>query len=320
VSKGPEHKQTAFEMFQDGPASHYKASGETERASGGKNVSRIPLPKCLPDVDDASMSHVFQYIDHYEQDLFWSFLSDSFFIAGGIGYVILSLLDAISPSGTEARRCYSSVELLAPVVYLVNSVIDVEWATRVRQREKVKQAMTGSWKQWRALQTEEAAALEHSRDHGRPWYTRLRKHAAHRRTIMAALTFGIAAVSAVLAVVCSSSDFLSKWSDLISVHVYILSAVIAVTGKRTRPWLMSSSASMLKLNNPELLEDLGDIFFLFGSLVDGMLCDLHFDDANPFWPTLSSLLWLLDACFYLRSDFIMAGRVQGIEFEGGALV
>jgi hypothetical protein len=36
---------------------------------------------------------------------------------------------------------------------------------------------------------------------------------------------------------------------------------------------------------------------------------LSFDDDNPGWPLLSSILWFLDACLYLRSDFIMADRM-----------
>ena len=38
-------------------------------------------------------------------------------------------------------------------------------------------------------------------------------------------------------------------------------------------------------------------------MVDVILCDMHFDDGLMYWPVISSILWLLDALFYLRSDF-----------------
>jgi hypothetical protein len=48
------------------------------------------LKVSLPDIDDHSMNAVFAYLEFYEQDLAWSFISDSFFFSGGILYVVLS--------------------------------------------------------------------------------------------------------------------------------------------------------------------------------------------------------------------------------------
>ena len=50
------------------------------------------------------MAHVFAYIEHYQEDLFWSFLSDSFFTVGGSIYVLLSCL------GLRRSLSYSIVQ------------------------------------------------------------------------------------------------------------------------------------------------------------------------------------------------------------------
>ena len=56
-------------------------------------------------------------------------------------------------------------------------------------------------------------------------------------------------------------------------------------------------------SNADRLEDMGDAFFGIGSIVGVMLCDLHFDDDLAHLPIVSAVLWLMDALFYLRSDF-----------------
>jgi hypothetical protein len=129
---------------------------------------------------------------------------------------------------------------------------------------------------------------------------------------LAALTFGIAAGLAFLAVVLryfvgkDNNDVAADGLDMASDHVYILSAVIAITGKRTRPWLSSSSPGCTSMmNDSEPLEDMGDLLFLLGSLVDGSMWYWMVQE-QPAWEFISAVLWLLDACFYLRSDIVMA--------------
>jgi transposase len=150
-----------------------------------------------------------------------------------------------------------------------------------------------------------------------PWWHRLRKHAAHRRTILAALTFGIAAGLNVIAVVLryfvdkqdDDHEVTADRLDMASVYVYILSAVISITGKRIRPWLSPSSpgCTAIMINDSERLQDMGDLLFLIGSLVDGSMWYFMVQD-QPAWSLVSSVLWFLDACFYLRSDVVMAER------------
>jgi hypothetical protein len=281
------------------------------------------LPRSLPDIDDNSMNHVFEYMESYEQDIAWSYLSDSLFITGGLLYVFISMWDVIRP--TEDDRNYYYLDVLAPTVYLLNSVIDVEWANRVRRRVRVKKDMTQSWEDWRsglALSMDPSANLVAE---PLPWYHRIRKHAAHRRTILAALTFGIAAFFGVgSAMMCYRDDEIGLWGcdklDAAADHIYVISAVITITGKRVRPWLVSASSVPI-YNNPEMLEDLGDMLFFLGSMLDVILGDLNVDNV-PIGCVVSSFLWLTDACFYLRSDVVMARRVKdkNVEDSGSMLV
>jgi hypothetical protein len=286
----------------------------------GSTTSSTPsafviTPKALPDVDDQSMTQVFNYIDKYRTDLKFSFLSDSFFLVGGLGYVIMAAWDCWKPG--SIHWLYRTVELGAPIVYLFNSVVDVMWAVGAQERHKVKRRMEDTWRDWRVLldddQSEESQEPPATTSLKKrfEWMSRLRKHAAHRRTMLAAFMFGVAAIFGVVSVLASyfhnhpaSALFFQNFFDAVSVHAYLLSAIIAVSGKRTRPWLGRPS-----IRNPETLEDLGDLLFLIGSFVDVALSYLSFDNDKPGWPLFSSILWFLDACLYLRSDFIMADRM-----------
>lgn len=298
--------------------------GYYEKADFSANSKRtVPpkvLPKALPDTDDQSMSHVFEYIQQYEQDLYWSFLSDSFFIVGGVMYVLLSVWDVLGQQ--QGTHLYKAMDVLAPVVYVFNSAVDVEWAYRVKERMGVKKAMSTTWQDWRMLLDIHEEDVDEPQANANNWYHRLRKHGAHRRSIIAALTFGFAAVFGVISVLVALCDEnntrLTDTLDYVSVYSYIVSAIFSCSGKRNRPWLQTSDSNPLK--DPETLEDLGDLLFLIGSLVDGALCTLSFDDDNPGWGLLSSCLWCCDACLYLRSDIIMHGRLQQRNLEGTDLV
>jgi hypothetical protein len=275
------------------------------------------LPKNLPDIDDNSMNYVFEYMEHYEQDLFWSYLSDLFFIAGGLIYVFIALWDVIWPP--EDNRNYYVLDVLAPTVYFLNSMIDMEWAGQVKRRERFKKNMTLGWEDLRFSIASNKDQSTPIAAEPIPWYHRIRKHAAHRRTILAALTFGIAALFGVSSVLMGYRDgavglLWCNKLDSVSDHAYLLSAIITMTGKRIRPWLQTSPVPIS--NNPEMLEDLGDLLFLLGSLMDAVMGDLNVDDV-PIGCLVSSFLWLADACFYLRSDVIRARQVKNNTAEMG---
>ena len=168
--------------------------------------------------------------------------------------------------------------------------------------------MTNIWQEHKEIVSDNSISDEISQEI--TWWHRLRKHAAHRRTILAALTFGIAAGLNVIACVlryfvAKDHDDTADRLDMASVYVYILSAIIAITGKRIRPWLSPSSRNMI--TDSERLQDIGDLLFLIGSLGDGIMWYFMVQD-QPAWSFVSSMLWLFDACFYLRSDIVMAER------------
>lgn len=294
----------------------------------------------LPDIDDTSMAHVFAYVEHYQEDLFWSLASDSFFVFGCSIYLLLSVWNYV---GGIPTIFYMTLSVLAPLVYLINSVVDIAWASAVRRRSKVLSRMQKLWEESAVSSDENVAAssLEDSKltttgtettsttsndgpgtikpqqqvvdsfwKRAQAQFHRIRRHAAHRRTVYAALTFGAAALTAFVAVViqyAGGNIGIANWFSLISVHLYFVSAVTSVTGKRTRPWLAHRSC----LANHESLEDLGDLFFLVGSIVDVALRDSTFDDHTASWTVVSSSFWWLDACFYLLSDVTMAYKFGG---------
>jgi hypothetical protein len=230
--------------------------------------------------------------------------------------MILSTWDIFEPDlppQTMQQRLYNVIELAGPVVYLMNSVVDVYWAEDLRdlkkrtrrRRERGSQSSSSRPKVGRSVSSKTTAT------------TKVRKFAAHRRGLFAAYSFGCAALFGVIdmliwlfgnyeATMIAGSD--RAWWDVLSVHFYFLSAIFAVCGQRSRPpvclWLDW-------MNDQDNLEDLGDLLFLVGSLFDCILCDFHFDDQfGSIFGFLSSLLWLADACLYLRSDFCMQKYIQ----------
>lgn len=298
----------------------------------------------LPDIDDTSMAHVFEYMEHYQEDLFWSFLSDSFFMVGGVVYVVLSVWDYVG--WDDETLSYKTCMVMGPLVYLVNSMIDIMWANRVSRREKVRRRMQRLWAEAAAAMdaatemvdtsskgADDATLTDETKDGPAPevsalarWknaaaqkLAKIRRHAAHRRTVLAAITFGLAALAAFVAVIIDYSDDANEAPmvdvfNYISINTYVVSALISVTGKRTRPWLAHRTC----WGNHETLEDLGDLFFLIGSVVDGVLCDFDLDETMLLLPVFSSLLWLLDACFYVLSDFVMAEKL-GKHYQPGSM-
>jgi hypothetical protein len=271
----------------------------------------FPNPKniSLPDIDDTSMKNVSNYVEFYRQDLLWSFASDSFFCIGGILYVALSLWDFLAK---EPVQKYYTLNALAPLVFIFNSLVDILWALHIKERNKIKRGMTEQWvestsssnQSISSLPPDGRATMDVEKPSCRTWYSGIRKHIAHRRTILAASTFGIAAVLAFFAVIFSIEP-LGTMSD----HTYILSAVIAITGKRTRPWLSSTtSTTSFFMNDPEMLEDLGDLLFLIGNLLDFTLDDFGWD--KPILMVFASVLWLIDSLLYMWSDVLMARKAR----------
>lgn len=247
-------------------------------------------------------------------NLAWSTLSDIFFLVGGMFYIIMSVWDIVEPEITAAwkKSLYGLFENAGPIVYLINSVIDVRWAKDSHKTDKRKRRRQRQQRQ--TLQSSTNSNPSEEQTEVKEKLHRVRKFAAHRRGLLAAATFGVAAFFAVLDefvwdtgetyyndTMIPGSD--RGWLDFFSVHCYLLSAIFAVTGQRTKP----RTCYLNFFNDPDMLEDLGDTFFLIGTLFDAIVCDFHFDDGqSQIWSAVSSFLWFLDACFYLRSDYCTA--------------
>jgi hypothetical protein len=278
-----------------------------------KNNAR-PLPQRnlgLPDIDDTSMIHVLTYVDFYQQDLAWSVLSDSFFLIGGILYITISLWDILGTKNTDKNHAYNVICALAPFVYVLNSLVDIQWASHMQQRHRIRRQMTKQWSESLVEFFSPFSITETKQnDQESLFFGRLRRHAAHRRSLWAALSFGVAALLGFLSVLYSDNYEMNSASN----HVYIVSAIIALSGKRNRPWLevsalnignndQYSSAVSAFLVSPGALEDVGDLMFLVGSIVDSVLVDFNFDQDSL--SLFSAILWFIDACFYLQADYVM---------------
>lgn len=288
---------------------------EPQHSSLSPSENQNPLPqrnRGFPDIDDDAMNDVLSYTAAYQQDLQWSFASDLFFVMGGLSYVALDL--AACFEGYVAFY-YTYLNVLGPAVYLINSIIDTLWALQVVRRHRLKHQMAKTWEELphSTVATTTVPTLQSSQDDfcstTTGLFRRLRRHAAHRRTVWAACSFGLAAFLALVA--AAHPDRASTpLCDFLSAHIYILSALIAITGERTRPWLGVNSTSAYSVGpssglfeNPEILEDMGDLLFLIGSIVDAFLIDLAWEE--PWLLLFSDMLWLFDAFLYVKSDFIL---------------
>ena len=308
-------------------------------------VSLAPLSPRY-DLDDASSdggsSISLIHIEDKSRDLAWSLLSNSLFLIGGTCYVILSAWDIIQPREATKHTFwqhvgYVTISWIGPLVYLVNSVIDIYWAKDLRRTEKRRKRQFGTSRKPPPTPTQQQnqsvpavviegdfkATLERrpSRVSVGTSFVRekirsVRKYAAHRRGLLAAASFGLAAFFAVVDMGVQTFGNYDHWMmqstdtglfDFLSIHWYVMSAFFAVCGQRTRPRI----CTWCFLTDPDNLEDLGDMFFLVGSLFDAVLCDMSFDNnSDGFWDSVSSALWFFDACFYLRSDFCTAAVLK----------
>jgi ABC-type multidrug transport system fused ATPase/permease subunit len=310
--------------------------------------SSLPYPtrnKSLPDIDDLSATYVFAYTEHYKTNLFWSLLSDSFFIVGSMIYIYISMWNFLSQGSVETKgplqnKVYIILDVLAPLVYLLNCIVDIQCATRVQQRQMDKRKLTQYWEEiatnYTAIQQESTFSEEDNPESSflccgitcrvTAWCYRLRKHAAHRRTVWAAFMFGIAvSLAASAAVVRALLDYhpllkvgsIGTKLDIASDYIYLVSAIVSLTGKRNRPWMapgpVALGTSMWK--DPERSEDLGDALFFIGCVLDVVLDDARLADAYCL-AALSSFLWFLDGCLYMHSDVVKAAHLQKTQTSG----
>lgn len=141
----------------------------------------------------------------------------------------------------------------------------------------------------------------------------LRRHFGHRRDLSSATTFGAAAIfgtaSSIAWAAGTMDEDLVNRLELVSIHLYLLSAVFALVGRRQGNTVQCTGFRDF-FEDAQALENVGDSLFGIASVIDVVLSDFQFDDNNPWWPVLSAVLWMLDAMFYLRGDFVVLYRKQ----------
>jgi hypothetical protein len=275
-----------------------------------------------------------------DEDAVWSILSNAFFVCGGFIYVIGSTWDysiystALDPDNLDLHSImnafgyflYQTVWIMGPLVYFLNSIIDVKWALIVKARDAAKTNY---------LQKLEVEAPDQTGMRGRlikAIMSRLKRNVGSRRTLGAASLFGLGAIMGLLAAILNlsatdtsltqeQSDNLYAWGGKLgsgSVHTYFLSAVAALW-KPPSAWLAlckpfsggdtnnvvagSSIAGTPWHSSPRTLFTYGDILFGTAATIDVLLADFSIDDGFLTLPILSSVLWTVDALLYLRGDY-----------------
>ncbi|KAL7490581.1 hypothetical protein ACHAWT_000193 [Skeletonema menzelii] len=294
------------------------------------------------------------YVSHFVQaknktDVFWSVFSNTFFLGGGLFYIIGSSWDVnLSNSDSDPQNIflYNSIWVLGPFVYLLNSVIDVIWAIRTMQVEKKQRGL----KRFFVRAHEHAADVGGEGDTGRDILlalekfdrhassldeeliegarlagkqgdktesnvmSNLRRHFGHRRDLSSATTFGAAAIfgtaSAIGWAAGTMEEDMIERLELVSIHLYLLSAAFALIGRRQDNKGSSFTGFWDFFEDAQALENAGDLLFGIASVIDVVLSDFSFDDKCPWWAVLSAVLWMLDAMFYLRGDFVVLYRKQ----------
>jgi len=109
--------------------------------------------------------------DEAHDDILWSFWSNTFFVGGGVFYLVATGWDYAlynnNPDfdidltmGVSKRALYDVIWLMGPLVYLINSVIDVKWAMKVRKRDQRRRRLEKLLLRERQYQGIEVSVLE----------------------------------------------------------------------------------------------------------------------------------------------------------------
>lgn len=113
-----------------------------------------------------------------------------------------------------------------------------------------------------------------------------------------ALTFGIAASCDFVGALTFDEDAPSYTASSAAVHVYLLNALLVITGRRP------NFASW-----PEAFTGAGDILFLIGSVIDVVISYFLTPEAAlptlktmAWWNLASAVLWFVDSILYILAD------------------
>ncbi|KAL7476523.1 hypothetical protein ACHAW6_002382 [Cyclotella cf. meneghiniana] len=326
---------TRYDRMMTDPSSGLAPDGTTATTT---RVEEDGLLSPLPPLSSTTTTTTPSKEEEFD-DTAWSIYSNTFFLSGGIFYLLatswdyalfhanrsLSIDDALT---LPQRVLYEFIWFMGPLTYLLNSIIDVRWAMKVRgrdgRRRELEKLLLG--KNGRTGETTKKNNKEDTRgrtmrmgpteyndgmaergemeivryeNHGlssplfdaveasplsstmaetvratpkrrklhlrrmivsptRKIFHRMRKHMGHRRDLMAAITFGIAAALSVTGAICYlvstqgefsfvihssrdgyfriDDDVLAGWAGGLergSIHMYLVSAVFALW---RNPW------------------------------------------------------------------------------------
>lgn len=249
-----------------------------------------------------------------------SALSNIIFLSAGVMYLTVSIWDLIIQATPAINdditvnlpNSYNFISNLAPTTYLINSTFDVHLAKCIlakrkherRERRGPCSMICSSRKESGDIMVDDWLEDPSETQRRKNGFYKIRKYAVHRRELSASLTFFIAALLSTFPVFLPwfglDDDVLLGVYHMTSVHVYLLSSILAIIGD-FQDW---KSLDWNIRTNPDALETLGNTLFFVGSLVDVILFDYSFDDGNVGWPILSSSLWCIDALLYLNSDWL----------------
>ena len=276
---------------------------------------------------------------HNTDDVNWSICSNAFFVTGCTIYLITALWDLhiySQPNGVEDLHAvlgtpqyilYKGLWIVAPLVYFLNSSIDVRWAMIVRERvaREKKRSLRRSHLEAKLNATPQHHTRKRFRintvlKRPRKLVRRMRKHIGHRRQVGASSFFGLAALLSIIAELFGllvteaninqdSKDTLAVWVGWLesgSIHICLVSACLALW---VSPWKISENNAVepISVKTPwnssiETLETLGDVLFGAAAIVDVCLQNSTFDDGIYWWPVLSATLCFFDSLFYLIGD------------------
>ena len=100
-------------------------------------VTPKPRHGCLPEVEELPVNQIMAHLEYCDQDLAWSFLSNTCFMMGGIAYVVQSTWDCFDDD--PQTIWYRLLDSIAPAIYVVNSIVDTEWAMKVKKKFNINE-------------------------------------------------------------------------------------------------------------------------------------------------------------------------------------
>ena len=288
-----------------------------------------------------------------DDDAVISILSNTFFVAGGFFFVMATAWDyamysnAADPDNLDLHSVlsalgyviYQGLWIMGPLVYFLNSIIDVKWALIVKARDAARTNYLEK------LASETPVAPDESGKGGRikaalrrpkNMLRRMKRNMGSRRTLGAASTFGLGALLGLVASIMNlgatdtslgqeESDNLYAWAAKLSsgsTHVYFISAIVALWRPPSAFLALCQPSSGGGTDNvagvpwyssPRTLFSYGDVLFGTAALIDVCLADASIDDGFLSLPIASSVLWTVDALLYLRGDYVTFYLLKDIE-------